>query len=88
MNAKIELPPDISPAFDVLSGEAMFSLSEIPNKPYRQRMYTRFPDIRRTGVYLIRDVQAGPELFYVGIVVGDPVDPETRTPIGTGSLVG
>lgn len=73
-----ELPHHANRILDALSSGPMLWLRDIPNRGTRRRaLYERFPGIRSTGVYLIRDVQGPPGLFYVGKVIQDPEDPDT-----------
>lgn len=73
MRAEIELPPGADAVLWALAGDGMLRLSEVPNNgPRRQHLYAKFPDIRKTGVYVIRDALRQPGLFYVGKVVQDP----------------
>lgn len=75
-----ELPSDEQAVLEVLSGSPMLWLTEVANwskrtiNPPRQPMYDRFPGIRRSGVYVIRDIEGPPELYYVGVVDKDPLD--------------
>lgn len=73
MPTEIELPSDADAILAVLAGDGMLWLSEVPNKVLRREpLYARFPNVRKTGVYVIRDVLRQPGLFYAGKVVQDP----------------
>ncbi len=73
MPTQVELPPDAETILATLAGDGMLWLSQVPNKgPRREPIYALFPDIRKTGVYVVRDAVRQPGLFYVGKVVQDP----------------
>jgi hypothetical protein len=83
----MEIPPASRHVFETLSGAGDLWLWEVPNNgPRRRRLYDRFAGIRRTGVYLIRDVGGAQNVFYVGKVVQDPLDPMTINPNADGII--
>lgn len=70
-----------------LAHDGQLWLAEVPNPgPRRQPLYDRHAGIRRTGVYVIRDLQGPTELFYVGKVVKEPDEPGTTNPNADGII--
>lgn len=82
-----EPPHGAYAVLDDLSGRATFWLREVPNHgPRRKPFYDQYPGIRRTGVYLIRDIDGPLELYYVGKVVQDPFSTGVTNPNADGII--
>jgi hypothetical protein len=70
-----------------LADDGCLWLSEVPNRgPRRIPLYEKYPGIRGTGMYLIRDIQGPPNVFCVGKVVQDPRDAATTNPNADGII--
>jgi hypothetical protein len=84
-------PPEWQSVIDALSGPSMLWLVDVQNhtkaalKP-RQAMYDQLPGIRRKGVYIVRDLEGPPGLFYVGMVRKDPFDGCASNPKADGII--
>jgi hypothetical protein len=70
-----------------LDDDGALWLRDVPNKgPRRQPLYDQHLGIRGTGVYMIRDIEGEPDIFYVGKVVQDRLDPTTTNPNADGII--